>query len=335
MQPYMVVFIDTKGPALLGRYDDKGVARRAWVHCKAGAAIAEAAGQVLEFKTGTPQKAESKLVSHALKVARETPPTQETAPVETSAPKVCAECHEQLPDHAIDCSENGPRPGSWSGDTRVRVKAAEVSVEIEEDDDVDPDDIEPEIEEDDDVDPDDIEPESDAVEDDDAPAPVIEPPPAPAQASGCEAKGCGLPLGVVRENTPKAFRCLCPGHRQTARFRVRDHECTQEEAVAWLRANERPPSRTSAELRAKKTPIAKVSKAAPKKPTKKPTKKPPRVTAAPSTLNAALDAMRRNAAVVEQLGGIAAAEQHVKTLAKIGGPAKVTELIRTALELAG
>lgn len=322
MQPYMVVFIDTKGPALLGRYDDKGVARRAWVHCKAGAAIAEAAGQVLEFKTGTPQKAESKLVSHALKVARENPPTQEKAPVETSAPKVCAECHEPLPDHALGCSEGGPASGSWTGPAKVRVKAAEVSVEIEEDD----------------VDPDDIEPESDAVEDDDAPAPESEPPPAPAQASGCEAKGCGLPLGVVRENTPKAFRCLCPGHRQTARFRVRDHECTQEEAVAWLRANERPPSRTSAELRSAKKPIAKaarVSKPAPKKATKKPAKKPHRVTAGPSTLNAALDAMRRNAAVVEQLGGIAAAEQHVKTLETIGGPAKATELIRMVLELAG
>lgn len=314
MQPYMVVFIDTKGPALLGRYDDKGVARRAWVHCKAGAAIAEAAGQVLEFKTGTPQKAESKLVSYALKVARETPPTQATAPAETSAPKVCAECHEPPPDHALGCSEGGPVSGSWTGPAKVRVKVDEVSVEIEEDDDVDPDDIEPE---------------SDAVEDD-VPAPVIEPPPAPEQPTGCVAKKCGLPLGMLRDNTTKAFRCLCPGHRQTARFRVRDHGCTPEEAVAWLRENERPPSRTAAERKTGKKSVAKVAKAAPKKPAKK----PPRVTAAPSTLNAALDAMRRNAAVVEQLGGIAAAEQHVKTLAKIGGPAKATELIHTVLELA-
>jgi hypothetical protein len=158
---------------------------------------------------------------------------------------------------------------------------------------------------------------------------VIKLPPAPEQTKGCVAKSCKLPLGMLRANTTPAFRCLCPGHRQTARFRVRDHECTPEEAVAWLRENERPPSKLSAK-KPKAKAAAKPSKPAPKKPAKKPRQPPPK----PSTLNAGLDAMRRNAAVVEQLGGIAAAEAHVKTLAKIGGPAKVGELVNAVMELA-
>ena len=60
MQPYMVVFIDTKGPALLGRYDDKGVARRAWTTCTFGAALAQSDGTVLQFKGGTAKQAETR-----------------------------------------------------------------------------------------------------------------------------------------------------------------------------------------------------------------------------------------------------------------------------------
>lgn len=307
MQPYMVVFIDTKGPALLGRYDDKGVARRAWTTCTFGAAIAQSDGTVLQFKGGTAKQAEKRLEAFARQVARETPSAQEKAPAEPSAPKVCAECRETLPDHALDCSENGPAEGSWTGPSKIRVKVDEVAVEIDEDDDED--------------DVDDIEPESD-----DAPEPA---PTQKSKPSGCVAKSCKLPLGMLRANTTAAFRCLCPGHRQTARFRVRDHECTPEEAVAWLRENERPPSKLSAK-KPKAKAAAKPSKPAPKKPAKKPAKAPPK----PSTLNAGLDALRRNAAVVEQLGGIAAAEAHVKTLAKIGGPAKVGELVNAVMELA-
>lgn len=308
MQPYMVVFIDTKGPALLGRYDDKGVARRAWTTCTFGAAIAQSDGTVLQFKGGTAKQAEKRLEAFARQVARETPSAQGKAPAETSAPKVCAECRETLPNHALGCSENGPSEGSWTGPSKIRVKVDEVAVEIDDEDDIEP-------------------------ESDDAPEPATEPAPAPTQKSkpsGCVAKGCGLPLGMLRANTTPAFRCLCPGHRQTARFRVRDHECTPEEAVAWLRENERPPSKLSAK-KPKAKAAAKPSKPAPKKPAPK----TPTRHVGPSTLNAALDAMRRNAEVVRQLGGIAAAEQHVKTLEKIGGPAKTTELIRTVLELAG
>ena len=111
MQPFMVVFVERGRPDLLGRYDDKGTARRAWMHCKEGAALAESnTGLVLEFKGGTPQRSESKLVSHALKVARETPreaPPPEPAPVEATPvvvePATGAEVAEELRSIGREC----------------------------------------------------------------------------------------------------------------------------------------------------------------------------------------------------------------------------------------
>ena len=102
MQPFMVVFIDTKGPALLGRYDDKGVARRAWEPCKFGAALAQSDGTVLQFKGGTAKQAEKRLEAFAKQVAREQP--------QSASKRVCEECHEPLPDHAIPDRRSPPEP---------------------------------------------------------------------------------------------------------------------------------------------------------------------------------------------------------------------------------
>jgi hypothetical protein len=62
---YAVIFMDRKGAATLGTFDDKGQCRRAWRTITTGAAVVDSAGSVLEYKTGTPDAVKRKLDAHA------------------------------------------------------------------------------------------------------------------------------------------------------------------------------------------------------------------------------------------------------------------------------
>lgn len=71
---YRVIIIGSKGPELLGTFEDKGQCRRVWATAKKGAAIATEAGVVLEHKSGTPRSVEGALERFALQLARELAP---------------------------------------------------------------------------------------------------------------------------------------------------------------------------------------------------------------------------------------------------------------------
>jgi len=130
---YRVIIIGSKGPELLGTFEDKGQCRRAWATAKKGAAITTEDGRVLEHKSGTPRGVEAALAREALRLARGAAPAP--APVappviaETPKPRPakrdktrCESCDEPLPGHLTTC----PRVPST---LHVSIEKATVTVE--------------------------------------------------------------------------------------------------------------------------------------------------------------------------------------------------------------
>lgn len=111
MKPYTVIYMDTKGPRVLGGFDDKGDCRRAWKHHRAGAAIVGGNdGAVLECKTGTSDSVKRQLEAYAAHLKRQGPAAEEPAPKPAEEP----------------AAPPPPKP------TRAKVKVARVELEVEE-----------------------------------------------------------------------------------------------------------------------------------------------------------------------------------------------------------
>ena len=120
---HTVIFIDTKGPAKLGTYNDKGDCRRGWKTCNQGAAILGPDGAVLECKSGTTAAAEKKLTAYAEHLRRQRGMAAEAAPA------------------------RAPAPAATPDPSRGRVSIATVDVEVkEEDDEQDEDERDPDEE---------------------------------------------------------------------------------------------------------------------------------------------------------------------------------------------
>lgn len=68
---FRVIFIDTRGPAVLSTCADKGACRRAWKTCNNGAAIVDERGEIVETKGGTTDAAERKLKLFAAHLKRQ------------------------------------------------------------------------------------------------------------------------------------------------------------------------------------------------------------------------------------------------------------------------
>jgi hypothetical protein len=235
---YHVVILGREAPELLTRegYASKGEARRAWSTAARGAVLLED-GVAIDEKTGT-----SKVVAAALRrfaaklklddtdahndeldeevvseVDDEEPDEPPMPPVRASKVRAgrCPSCDEVLPDHLSSCPTLPavmPEPISKGFEFNDQPEKAfvEVATRVESLADVEK-----------------------IIARDDVSAAKREAP------SRCVAKGCDASTGEIRTTTPREFTCLCPGHRQVARFVIRDHDLDRAGAVEWLRANVR------------------------------------------------------------------------------------------------
>lgn len=130
---YAVIFMDRKGAAMLGTFDDKGQCRRAWRTITTGAAVVDSAGSVLEYKTGTPDAAKRKLDAHAEWMKREgklpppgsaAPPEQPRATLRVKSIEVGAEEDED------DDEEDAPATKPAPAQAPVAPAATEVLAEV-------------------------------------------------------------------------------------------------------------------------------------------------------------------------------------------------------------
>lgn len=105
---FKVIFIDTRGPATLGTYEDKGACRRAWKMLNAGAAIVDSSGAVLEYRGGVTDAAKRKLEGYAEHLRRQAALAPASArPVAPARAKVVEpeEDDEQEPEEPSDDEE--------------------------------------------------------------------------------------------------------------------------------------------------------------------------------------------------------------------------------------
>lgn len=130
---YAVIFMDRKGAAMLGTFDDKGQCRRAWRTITTGAAVVDSAGSVLEYKTGTPDAAKRKLDAHAEWMKREgkLPPPGSAAPPEQPratlrVKSIEVEAEEDEDDDEEDAPATKPAPAQ----APVAPAATEVLAEV-------------------------------------------------------------------------------------------------------------------------------------------------------------------------------------------------------------
>lgn len=239
MSRYHVVIMGREAPELLTRegYASKGEARRAWATAARGAVLLED-GMVIDEKTGTTKTTAAALRRFAAKLKLDVDePVIDEEPEEEQAPEAddeeseeaappplparaskvraghCPSCDAVLPDHLSTCPtlpaampakgfefDDQPDKGFFEASTSFEVTHA-------------------------------IAPNGAVHQGDDTER--------LARPAVCVAKGCDASTGEVRTTTPSEFTCLCPGHRQAARFVVRDHDRDRAGAVEWLRANVR------------------------------------------------------------------------------------------------
>lgn len=113
-----VIFIDAKGPATLGvSFEDKGACRRAWKMCNAGAAIIDAAGEVVDEKSGTSDAALRKLKLYAAHLKRQgrLPQSSEGEQPSRGRPKV-ERVELEVEDEMEEGEEVDPDDGDDDGD---------------------------------------------------------------------------------------------------------------------------------------------------------------------------------------------------------------------------
>lgn len=236
MNRYHVVIMGREAPELLTRegYASKGEARRAWSTAARGAVLLED-GVAIDEKTGTSKTVAAALRRFAAKLKLDdtderadeldeqvVPEVDDEEPDEPPPPPVraskvragrCPSCDEVLPDHLSSCPTlpavmpEPPAKGFEFDDQPDLSGAVEVPAGVRP---VSGDTIERNT------------------------LVMVDEPPAK-----CVAKGCDASTGEIRTTTPREFTCLCPGHRQVARFVMRDHDLDRAGAVEWLRANVR------------------------------------------------------------------------------------------------
>lgn len=128
----------------------------------------------------------------------------------------------------------------------------------------------------------------------------------------CGAHGCDNPGAKVRTDTLPETADFCAHDRLNARNRARDAGCTLGELAEMMRAGTWVASRGVA--RATKPTKTRAPKKAARKPAKASKRKPV------SPLADVLARVKRDRAVVDELGGIDAAERFVDIVRHAGGP---------------
>jgi hypothetical protein len=322
---YTVIFLDTKGPAKLGTYADKGLCRRAWRTCNAGAAILGPDGALLECKSGTTAAAEKKLTAYAEHLRRQGGMATEAAPARRAAPVAVVEVEEEGDEDERDAEEEdetlgalaeldeapapAPPPPNSTTVKPVPVAAPPPPVAVEH---------------------------ARAAETFHAVAALVHdepvavaPRPAEVTPARCGAKGCDAAPGVTRSNTNPLVADFCPADRKVAHDRSRG-SLSLAEAAKHLRAGTLPPPDPARQASGRKGGTAAQRAAAPKRAAKVVAHRDPKPTHAPSparTLAAGLERVRRHAAVVDALGGVEAAEQLAAAVRDAGGAAVVVEAL--------
>lgn len=345
---YTVIFLDTKGPAKLGTYADKGLCRRAWRTCNAGAAILGPDGALLECKSGTTAAAEKKLTAYAEHLRRQGSMAAETAPARRAAPvAVVDDADEGHDDDERDAEEEdetlgelaelddepAPAPPPRLAPTAKPVAAPPPPVAIEHVRAADsfhavaalvrdePVAVAPRPAEVTHA----LHPAAGAVVQGDDTERLT-----PAAAVTCGTKDCTSAPGIDRSNVRPAWKPFCGACRVVIRQRSRSFKGGEDAVIAHMRAGTLPPpsqqhaafgARGGAGLRqvAAKKAAAKAVARRDLKPTRAPS--PTR------TLAAGLERVKRHAAVVDALGGVEAAEQLAAAVRDSGGVNVVVEAL--------
>lgn len=325
---YTVIFIDAKGPARLGAYEDKGAARRAWRTCNAGAAILGPDGTMLETKSGTTAPAEKKLrgyVEHLRRQGALEPAIPPRAPApaavepddeEDDEPDTTTYTRvdriEQVDAMVARARERAAARESGASAEPVaaeHTRAAEAFHAVVEQAReaaraVDPRPAEVTHA---------LDPATGAVvQGDDTER--LQPPAAPAR---CGTAGCDHAPGIDRKNVLPAWRPFCGACRVVIRQRSRSMPGGVAAVIAHLRAGTLPPPS------ARHVAIGARGGKSPRRP-------PPaarRVADPASTLAAGLERVKRHAAVVDALGGVDQAEQLAAVVRDAGGVEVVVEAL--------
>ncbi len=362
---YAVIFMDRKGAAMLGTFDDKGQCRRAWRTITTGAAVVDSAGSVLEYKTGTPDAAKRKLDAHAEWMKREgklpppgsaAPPEQPRATLRVKSIEVGAEEDED------DDEEDAPATKPAPAQAPVAPAATEVLAEVKWDSaPAGPEDFRGEDYpaegpqpiacppryvggkcEDcgapvpfpsDTCGPCDQRRQTPADPSPVADAPAIAAPP-PAAPVTCATKGCGRAPGIARSNVRLAWCPFCGPCRVIIRQRGRAFPGGEDAVMEHLRAGTLPPvdpHRSAYSARGGKASRG-VPKAAPKP---APAPKPRRGTSPAATLAAGLETARACAEVVSRLGGLGPARELAALVEEHGGAEAVLLTLAAVAELGG
>lgn len=214
---FAVIFIDAKGPATLGTsFEDKGACRRAWRTCNAGAAIIDAAGEVVDEKSGTSDAALRKLKIYAAHLKRQGRLPQATPSAEPSRGRMTigrVEIEVTEEDEEEEGEEVDPDDEDEAPETFTRVEGVEqVQAMVARDD-------------------------ARAAEREERwSAPAVAPatgavvqgddterlaPPAAEPPVTCAARGCVAHRGEIRSNTDPALAPLCGPHRKLCHDRAR------------------------------------------------------------------------------------------------------------------
>jgi hypothetical protein len=296
---YTVIFVDTKGPTKLGRFEDKGTCRRAWKTFNAGAAILDESGAVLEHRGGITDAAKRKLDAYAEHLRRQGGMAA-AAPVPTrEAPEVASVEDED------DAEEPAPPPPP-----RPAPVAAPVAV------------VEPRPTEVTHA----IHPTTGAVVVGDDAERLVH-----VAHAMCEAAGCTHPAASSRANTNPMLAGFCREDRKTAHDRSRG-TLPLATVVAHLRAGTLPPPDPKRAALGRKSGAARRQQ--PAEPVARRAPKPARVQSPAVTLAAGLERVKRNAAVIEALGGVEAAEALAELVRESGGVAEVRDALAGLLDLA-
>lgn len=359
---YAVIFMDRKGAATLGTFDDKGQCRRAWRTITTGAAVVDSAGSVLEYKTGTPDAVKRKLDAHAEWMKREgkLPPASTAAPPEPPRATLRVKSLEVEVEEDEDDDEEDAhvtKPASQEpapAQAPVAPAATEVLAEVKWDSaPAGPEDFRGEDYPS--AGPQPIVPERvvtapSAADVTHAIAPatgaVVRGDDTerltPASPVTCATKDCGCAPGIARSNVRPEWRPFCGACRVVIRQRGRSFPGGEAAVMEHLRVGTLPPvDAKRAALGAKGGRNSRASQKVPR-PTAKPRKsaaapapKPRRPTSPAATLAAGLETARACAEVVARLGGLGPARELAALVEEHGGAAAVREALAAVAELGG
>lgn len=371
---YAVIFMDRKGAATLGTFDDKGQCRRAWRTITTGAAVVDSAGSVLEYKTGTPDAVKRKLDAHAEWMKREgkLPPASTAAPPEPPRATLRVKSLEVEVEEDED-EEDVPvtKPASQEpapAQAPVAPAATEVLAEVKWDSAP--------------AGPEDFRGEDYPAE---GPHPIVPrrivtaPRPAaaaeaeehsryidamaaksiaevthaiapatgavvqgddterlapPAAPVTCATKGCDRAPGIARSNVRLTWCPFCGPCRVIIRQRGRAFPGGEDAVMEHLRAGTLPP--VDPHRSAYSARGGKASRGVPKAaPKPAPAPKPRRGTSPAATLAAGLETARACAEVVARLGGLGPARELAAVVEEHGGAEAVREALAAVAELGG